>query len=417
MFSPFISNSLHYSSEFYPYLDEFPYLCPHVYPINTKEGMVDIRKIPSPCYVMEEKSLRKNLSLIQGVQERAGVQIILAFKAFALWKAFPIVKEYIRCSTASSKFEARLAYEEMGSLAHTYSPAYTEADFPQIARYSSHVTFNSLAQFRRFFPLTHEAGHAVSCGLRINPEFSTVRTALYNPCAPGSRLGVTSDALGDSLPEGIEGLHFHTLCESDPSDLRATLCAVEKRFGRFLPRLKWLNMGGGHLMTCEDYDVDDLVALLREFKSKYPNLEIILEPGSAFAWQTGFLLTTVVDIVENHGIRTAIIDASFTCHMPDCLEMPYKPVIRGATDAVAGKPTYRIGGNSCLSGDFMGEWSFDKPLAIGDKLIFEDMIHYTIVKTNMFNGVPHPSIALWTQGDKLEMYRTFEYEDYKNRMD
>ena len=417
MFSPFISNSLHYSSEFYPYLDEFPYLCPHVYPINTKEGMVDIRKIPSPCYVMEEKSLRKNLSLIQGVQERAGVQIILAFKAFALWKAFPIVKEYIRCSTASSKFEARLAYEEMGSLAHTYSPAYTEADFPQIARYSSHVTFNSLAQFRRFFPLTHEAGHAVSCGLRINPEFSTVRTALYNPCAPGSRLGVTSDALGDSLPEGIEGLHFHTLCESDPSDLRATLCAVEKRFGRFLPRLKWLNMGGGHLMTCEGYDVDDLVALLREFKSKYPNLEIILEPGSAFAWQTGFLLTTVVDIVENHGIRTAIIDASFTCHMPDCLEMPYKPVIRGATDAVAGKPTYRIGGNSCLSGDFMGEWSFDKPLAIGDKLIFEDMIHYTIVKTNMFNGVPHPSIALWTQGDKLEMYRTFEYEDYKNRMD
>ena len=417
MFSPFISNSLHYSSEFYPYLDEFPYLCPHVYPINTKEGMVDIRKIPSPCYVMEEKSLRKNLSLIQGVQERAGVQIILAFKAFALWKAFPIVKEYIRCSTASSKFEARLAYEEMGSLAHTYSPAYTEADFPQIARYSSHVTFNSLAQFRRFFPLTHEAGHAVSCGLRINPEFSTVQTALYNPCAPGSRLGVTSDALGDSLPEGIEGLHFHTLCESDPSDLRATLCAVEKRFGRFLPRLKWLNMGGGHLMTREDYEVDELVALLREFKSKYPNLEIILEPGSAFAWQTGFLLTTVVDIVENHGIRTAIIDASFTCHMPDCLEMPYKPVICGATDAVAGKPTYRIGGNSCLSGDFMGEWSFDKPLAIGDKLIFEDMIHYTIVKTNMFNGVPHPSIALWTQGDKLEMYRTFEYEDYKNRMD
>ena len=379
--------------------------------------MIDVKEIPSPCYVMEERLLRRNLSLIKEVKERAGVNIILAFKAFALWKAFPIVREYIPFSTASSKFEAQLAFEEMGSRAHTYSPAYTEADFPQIARYSSHVTFNSLAQFRRFFPLTHEAGHAVSCGLRINPEFSTVRTALYNPCAPGSRLGVTSDALGDSLPEGIEGLHFHTLCESDPSDLRATLCAVEKRFGRFLPRLKWLNMGGGHLMTREGYDVDDLVALLREFKSKYPNLEIILEPGSAFAWQTGFLLTTVVDIVENHGIRTAIIDASFTCHMPDCLEMPYKPVICGATDAVAGKPTYRIGGNSCLSGDFMGEWSFDKPLAIGDKLIFEDMIHYTIVKTNMFNGVPHPSIALWTQGDELEMYRTFEYEDYKNRMD
>lgn len=378
--------------------------------------MIDFNQIPSPCYVMEEELLRNNLSLIRSVKERAGVQIILAFKAFALWKAFPIVREYIPYSTASSKYEARLAYEEMGSRAHTYSPAYTEADFPDILRYSSHITFNSLSQFERFYPMARQYG-GISCGLRINPEYSEVETDLYNPCAPGSRMGVISDLLGPTLPEGIEGLHFHTLCESDSYDLEKTLQAVEQRFGRFLPHIKWLNMGGGHLMTREGYDVEHLIGLLRSFKAKYPNLELILEPGSAFAWRTGFLLTTVVDIVENHGIRTAIIDASFTCHMPDCLEMPYKPVIRGAREPEAGKPTYRIGGNSCLSGDYMGDWSFDRPLQIGDKLVFEDMIHYTIVKTTMFNGIPHPSLALWSRDNRLVTYRTFGYEDYKNRMD
>ena len=379
--------------------------------------MIDFEKIPSPCYVMEEKLLRDNLSLIKSVKDRAGVNIILAFKAFALWKAFPIVREYIPYSTASSRFEAQLAFEEMGSRAHTYSPAYTEADFPTILKYSSHVTFNSLSQFERFYPMVQADGGRVSCGLRINPEYSEVETDLYNPCAPGSRMGVTRDLLGDRLPDGIEGLHFHTLCESTSYDLEKTLAVVEERFGQFLPQLKWLNMGGGHLMTREGYDVEHLIGLLRGFKAKYPNLELIMEPGSAFAWRTGFLLTTVVDIVENHGIKTAIIDASFTCHMPDCLEMPYKPAIRNATGAVAGKPTYRIGGNSCLSGDFMGDWSFDEPLKVGDKLIFEDMIHYTIVKTTMFNGIPHPSLAMWSKEDKLVMFRTFGYEDYKNRMD
>lgn len=378
--------------------------------------MIDLNQIPSPCYVMEEKLLRNNLSLIRSVKDRAGVQIILAFKAFALWKAFPIVREYIPYSTASSKYEARLAYEEMGSPAHTYSPAYTAADFPDILRYSSHITFNSLSQFERFYPAARRHG-GISCGLRINPEYSEVETDLYNPCAPGSRMGVVSDLLGDTLPEGIEGLHFHTLCESTSYDLEKTLQAVEERFGRFLPRIKWLNMGGGHLMTRQGYDVEHLIRLLQSFKAKYPNLEIILEPGSAFAWQTGFLLTTVVDIVENHGIQTAIIDASFTCHMPDCLEMPYKPAIRGAKEPEKEKPTYRIGGNSCLSGDYMGDWSFDRPLQIGDTLIFEDMIHYTLVKTTMFNGIPHPSLALWNCDDRLVMYRTFGYEDYKNRMD
>lgn len=378
--------------------------------------MIDLNAIPSPCYVMEEKLLRNNLALIKRVKEEAGVNIILAFKAFALWKSFPIVREYIPYSTASSKFEAQLAFEEMGSPAHTYSPAYTEADFPAILKYSSHITFNSLSQFDRFYPLVKADGRGISCGLRINPEFSDVETDLYNPCAPGSRMGIVRDLLGETLPEGVEGLHFHTLCESSSYDLERTLQEVDKKFGTLLSQVKWLNMGGGHLMTRKDYDTAHLVSVLRAFKTKYPNLEIIMEPGSAFAWQTGFLLTTVVDIVENKGIKTAIIDASFTCHMPDCLEMPYKPAIRNATDAVEGKPTYRIGGNSCLSGDYMGDWSFDKPLEVGDKVIFEDMIHYTIVKTSMFNGIPHPSLALWSKEDELILYRSFGYEDYKNRM-
>lgn len=381
---------------------------------------MDIHEIPSPCYVLEEKLLRRNLALIREVKERAGVNIILAFKAFALWKVFPIVREYISDSTASSIHEARLAREEMGSKAHTFSPAYTDADFPALMRYSSHITFNSLSQFEHFYPQVEAAGRAggekVSCGLRINPEYSDVQTDLYNPCAPGSRLGVTADRLGDTLPPGVEGLHFHTLCESSSYDLERTLEQVERKFGRFLPGLRWLNMGGGHLMTRKGYDTEHLIGLLKAFRKKYPGLEIILEPGSAFAWQTGFLLTTVVDIVENGGVRTAVIDASFACHMPDCLEMPYKPAVRNATDPVPGKPTYRIGGNSCLSGDYIGDWSFDAPLQVGDKLIFEDMIHYTTVKTTMFNGVPHPSLALLTADDRLQMLRVFGYEDYKNRM-
>ena len=378
--------------------------------------MIDFNAIPSPCYVMEEKLLRNNLALIKRVKEEAGVNIILAFKAFALWKSFPIVKEYISYSTASSKFEAQLAFEEMGMPAHTYSPAYTEADFPAILKYSSHITFNSLSQFERFYPLVKADGRGISCGLRINPEFSDVETDLYNPCAPGTRMGIVRDLLGKTLPEGVDGLHFHTLCESTSFDLERTLQEVEKKFGDLLSQVKWLNMGGGHLMTKKGYDTAHLISVLHAFKAKYPNLEIIMEPGSAFAWQTGFLLTTVVDIVENKGINTAIIDASFTCHMPDCLEMPYKPAIRYATDAVEGKPLYRIGGNSCLSGDYMGDWSFEKPLKVGDKIIFEDMIHYTIVKTSMFNGIPHPSLALWSKDDELVIYKSFGYEDYKNRM-
>ncbi|MDR1336358.1 MAG: carboxynorspermidine decarboxylase [Tannerella sp.] len=379
--------------------------------------MMDMNLIPSPCYVLEEQRLRDNVALISGVGERAGVEVILALKAFALWKVFPIIRERIPRATASSIHEARLAFEEMGAPVHTYAPAYTEADFPLLLKYSSHITFNSLSQYERFRPAVQAAARRVSCGLRINPECSTVGTALYNPCAPGSRLGVVRESLGDTLPDGIEGLHFHTLCESTSYDLEQTLRAVEARFGAFLPQVRWLNMGGGHLMTRRGYDTEHLIGLLRSFRARHPHLQVILEPGSAFTWQTGFLLTTVVDMVENGGIRTAIIDASFACHMPDCLEMPYRPAIRGATEATPGKPACRIGGCSCLSGDCMGDWSFEQPLKAGDRLIFEDMIHYTTVKTTMFNGIPHPSIALWTADGKLEILRTFRYEDYRQRMD
>lgn len=379
--------------------------------------MIDTNKIPSPAYVLDESLLRKNLALIRSVKERAGVTIILAFKAFALWKSFPIIKEYISHSTASSPWEAQLAWEEMGSKAHTYSPVYTEKDFPTIKACSSHITFNSLSQFHRFYRAVLDNATPISCGLRINPEYSEVATDLYNPAAPGSRLGMIREELGEKLPEGIEGLHFHTLCESSSFALENTLKRVESQFGDLLPQVRWLNMGGGHLMTRNDYDVEHLIGLLQNFKKKYPNLEIILEPGAAFVWQTGVLVSSVVDIVENRGIKTAILDVSFTCHMPDCLEMPYKPVVRGAyQEAQAGKPTYRLGGNSCLSGDYMGDWSFDEALQIGDRIVFEDMIHYTIVKTTLFNGIPHPDLCLWREDGALEIYRRFGYEDYKNRM-
>lgn len=378
--------------------------------------MIDFNKVPSPCYVMEERLLRKNLELIRSVKDRTGVEIILAFKSFAMWKSFPIFREYVDHSTASSLYEARLALEEFGSKAHTYSPAYTEADFPAIMDCSSHVTFNSLSQYRRFYPMVKAGGGTVSCGIRINPEYSEVETELYNPCAPGTRFGVTCDLLPDTLPEGVEGFHCHTHCESSSYDLEKTLVHVEEKFARWFPQLKWLNLGGGHLMTRKDYDVEHLVNLLNGLRKRYPHLKIVLEPGSAFTWQTGVLVSTVVDVVESRGIKTAILDVSFTCHMPDCLEMPYQPAVRGAQMGEHTPYIYRLGGNSCLSGDYMGVWSFDHPLEVGEKIVFEDMIHYTMVKTTMFNGIQHPSIAMWSVDNQLCMFRKFTYEDYRDRM-
>jgi carboxynorspermidine decarboxylase len=384
---------------------------------TTTEKMIDFTKVPSPCYVMEEELLRRNLQLIKSVKDRAGVDIILAFKAFALWRSFPIIREYIGSSTASSVSEAQLAFEEMGSPAHTYAPAYTEEEFPLFLKYSSHITFNSLSQFERFYPMVKASGKDIACGLRINPEFSVVDNDLYNPSTPGSRLGITADRIGEKLPEGITGLHLHNLCENNSYDLEKTLEVVEQKFGRLFGQIRWLNLGGGHLMTHKDYNVEHLMGVLTGLKARYPHLEIILEPGSAFVWETGVLVASVADIVENHGVKTAMLNVSFSCHMPDCLEMPYKPRIRGAyQEPVAGKPTYRMGGNSCLSGDFMGDWSFDEPLQVGDRIIFEDMIHYTMVKTTFFNGVTHPSVGLWSRDGRFILYRRFGYEDYKNRM-
>jgi len=379
---------------------------------------IDFSKIPNPCYVVEEQLLRRNLEKIRSVSLEAGVEIILAFKGFSLWRVFPIVREYISGATASGANEAKLASEEMKTLAHTYSPAYTDADFQVVLECSSHITFNSLTQLARYQARVKAYERAITVGLRVNPEFSEVTTALYNPCAPGARLGITSDQLGDQLPAGVEGFHFHTLCESSSHDLEKTLEAFEVRFGRFLGRLKWVNFGGGHLMTRRDYDTDHLVQVLKAFKTRWPNLSVILEPGSAFAWETGFLLASVVDIVENKGIKTAILNVSFTAHMPDCLEMPYQPRIRGAyQEAVEGKFAYRMGGNSCLAGDYMGYWSFDQPLKPGDSILFEDMIHYTVVKTTMFNGVAHPSIGSWHEEKGFTLLREFGYGDYKGRMD
>lgn len=384
--------------------------------------------IPNPCYVIEENLLRRNLSLIQSVADRANVEIILAFKAFALWKTFPIFREYISHTTASSLYEARLAYEEFGSPAHTFSPAYTDEEFDEIVRYSSHVSFNSLTQYTRFIG---KAG-GVSCGLRVNPEYSEIETDLYNPCAPGSRFGVLREDLdaflsaqGKTLPElRIDGFHIHCHCESGSDVFQRTLVHIEEKFGDLLPQLKWINFGGGHLMTRKDYDVQLLIDTLNSFHERYPNLRVILEPGSAFGWQTGPLYSRIVDIVENHGIKTAILNVSFTCHMPDCLEMPYHPVVRGAeiveeTDKNAPQPAnlYRLGGNSCLSGDFMEYWQFDHELKIGEEIIFEDMIHYTTVKTCMFNGIGHPSIGMLHKDGTFELFRKYQYEDYRDRMD
>ena len=380
-----------------------------------------------PYYLLQESLLRRNLQLIKHVADAADVEIILAFKAFALWRTFPIFREFIGHTTASSLCEARLSLEEFGSLAHTYSPAYEEDEFLEILHCSGYVTFNSLSQYERMLPISsHFTEHSVSYGLRVNPEYSEIETELYNPCAPGSRFGMLAEQLPEVLPVGIEGFHCHCHCESPASALHHTLEHLEEKFGRWFPQLKWLNLGGGHLMTRKDYDVDLLISILHGLHRRYPHLHIILEPGSAFAWQTGPLVSQIVDIVENHGIQTAILNISFTCHMPDCLEMPYQPEVRGAKSLpfeAASSPgakemnIYRLGGNSCLSGDYMGSWRFSKPLQVGQEIIFEDMIHYTTVKTTMFNGIMHPSIVMEHEDGTRETLRTYTYVDYRDRMD
>ena len=378
--------------------------------------MIDFLRVPSPCYLLDEELLARNLATIDRVRAASGAEIIVALKACAMWSIFPELAAHADGATASSAAEARLVLEEFGQRAHTYAPVYTERDFDEIVRCSSHLTFNSLTQFERFGQRALING--LSCGLRVNPGYSPVETDLYNPCVPGSRLGVTAEQLAarGGLPEGIEGLHFHVLCESRPEHLRLALEAVERHFGNCLDRVKWLNMGGGHLMTHAEYDCDALIALLKEFKARHPHLRLILEPGSAFTWRTGYRVSTVEDIVTNGDVRTAMLDVSFACHMPDCLEMPYKPAIVGAHDPAEGETRWRMGGTSCLAGDFSGDWAFDHELKVGEHIVFEAMIHYTMVKTTMFNGVHPPAIAIARRNGQTDIIREFGYEDFKNRM-
>ncbi|MBO0933767.1 carboxynorspermidine decarboxylase [Fibrella aquatilis] len=398
----------------------------------------DIYAVPSPCFVLDEAKLRRNLELIDAVQREAEVTIILALKGFSMFSAFPLVREYLSGATASSLNEIKLVNEYMNVPAHAYVPAYRDDEFDEILARSSHVTFNSWSQWERFKgrkekgeereervsnkpllpppPFLPPSPSSPSFGIRVNPQYSEVATDMYNPCVPGSRLGVTRDKLPDTLPEGLEGLHFHTLCENDSYTLERTLEALEERFGDLLHQAKWVNMGGGHLMTREGYDTNHLIGLLKAFREKY-NVDIIMEPGSAIAWQTGVLVSTVLDVFDSQGIDVAVLDTSFAAHMPDTLEMPYKPIIRDAyQEPVAGKPTYRLGGMTCLAGDFMGDYSFDEPLKVGDRIVFEDMIHYTMVKTTTFNGVGLPAIGIHKEDGSFELVREYGYDSFKDRL-
>lgn len=373
--------------------------------------------IPSPCYVCEESKLKTNLALMQHVQEQSGASIILALKGFAMWSTFGLVKQYLQGCTASSVWEARLAREEMNKQVHAYAPAYKAQEIEELVGLVDHISFNSINQWQQYSAQVRSAG--VSMGLRVNPEHQEADTELYDPSAPGSRLGVRLNELqaweaqGNTL-EGLDGLHIHNLCECDSYATARTIEAIEKKFAKWLPQMKWINLGGGHLMTKAGYDVEHLIEVLKTFREKY-DVELILEPGSAVAWQTGTLVSEVVDVVENQG-RIAILDISATAHMPDVLEMPYRPVVTNAALPQQKPFTFKLGGNSCLAGDVIGEYSFDRELRPGDRIIFEDMIHYTMVKTTFFNGVQHPAIGILKENNEFELVRQFQYEDFRGRL-
>jgi len=376
--------------------------------------MIDLNQAPSPCYLLEAAKLRANLELIDRVQKESGCTIILALKGFAMWSSFPIVREYLSGCSASSYNEARLARQHFGGHVHLYAPAYTDAEFPDLIGLSDRISFNSLSQWRRLGDQALAAG--ISCGLRVNPRVDEVETALYNPSGEQSRLGIPREEVAEGVPDGIDGLHVHALCECGADSTERLILAVEERFGHLLPSMKWCNLGGGHLMTRAGYDVEKLIRVLREFRQRHPHLEVVLEPGSAIAWRTGPLVSSVLDLVRRGGIDIAILDTSATAHMPDVLEMPYRPEVRGA-DLPGKKPhTYRLGGMTCLAGDVIGDYAFDQPLQIGDRVIFEDMIHYTMVKTTMFNGVAHPAIAIAHEDGRIEVVRRFGYQDYEARL-
>lgn len=369
--------------------------------------------IPSPCYVCDETALEANLQLMQHVQKESGVEIILALKGFSMWSTFDLVGQYLQGSTASAVWEARLGKEEIGKQVHAYSPAFKPKDIDELVNLVDHISFNSLGQWNRYKEQILKT--KVSAGLRVNPEHRETETELYDPSAPGSRLGIKAKDLENQDLSGISGFHIHNLCECDSFATERTIKAVEQKFAKWLPQLKWVNFGGGHLMTRDGYNVEHLISTLKTFKQHHPHLTVILEPGSAVAWQTGTLVAEVVDIVENDD-KIAILDISATAHMPDVLEMPYRPDVRGAGKAGEKTHTYRLGGNSCLAGDAIDLYSFDHELRIGERIIFEDMMHYTMVKTTFFNGVEHPSIGIIRKNGNFELVRKFEYEDFKDKL-
>lgn len=372
----------------------------------------NLRALPTPCYVVDEAKIIDNMKILQSVSEQAGCRILLAQKAFSMVAVYPLIGQYLAGTAASGLYEARLGHEEMGGETHVFSPAYTDADFDEILKYCDHIVFNSFAQWERFRERALAAGKR--CGMRINPECSTQERAIYDPCAPFSRLGVTRDHFREDLLDGLDGLHFHTLCEQNSDALIRTVAAVEEKFGAFLPKMRWVNFGGGHHITKPSYDIPALVNCIRQFKEKY-NVEIYLEPGEAVALNAGYLVTRVIDIVDN-GMQIAILDVSAACHMPDVIEMPYRPPLRGAGQVDEKPFAYRLAGPTCLAGDVIGDYSFDHALQIGDTLVFEDMAIYTMVKKNTFNGIPLPTIALRNANGEIKMIKSFGYEDFKDRL-
>lgn len=372
----------------------------------------NFEELPSPCFVCEEELLKKNLELLKKVQDEAGVKILLALKGFALYSTFDLCKEYLQGCCASGLHEALLASKEFGREVHTYSPAFKDEEVDEIVSLSNHIVFNSINQLKRF---EHKAVGKTSIGLRVNPEFSSVEVDLYNPCGAFSRLGITRKNFDKDAIANVDGLHFHALCEQNVDALEGALSNFEEKFGEFLPQMKWVNFGGGHHITRADYDVNGLVYLLKEFKIRYPHLEVYLEPGEAVGWKTGYLVATVLDIVNN-GMDIAILDTSAEAHMPDTLAMPYRPDIRGSSEINIKKYNYRLGGNTCLAGDIIGDYSFDEPLKVGDKIILEDMIHYTMVKTTTFNGIKLPSIAVKKGDGCYQIVKNFGYNEYKSRL-
>lgn len=387
---------------------------PDVYPAER----IPWETIPSPAFVLDESRLRRNLSLISQVQRLSGARIIVAFKGFSMWSTFPLLREYgIGGATASSLNEARLAREELGGEVHVYAPAYVGEDFPELLELADHLTFNSFSQWERFRPqvqAARAAGKRLGVGIRVNPEYAEVETELYNPAGPYSRLGVTRREFRPDLLDGIDGLHFHTLCEKDSDTLERTLEVLEEKFGEFLPGMKWVNFGGGHLMTREGYDLERLVRVVQIFRERW-GVDVILEPGSAFGWQAGWLVSSVLDVT--HNVKDSLLlDVSASAHMPDVLEMPYRPRVLGAGEPGEFPHDYLLGGTTCLAGDVVGEYSFPRPLKTGDRLIFDDMIHYTMVKTTFFNGVKHPDIGIWRTDGRYERIRSFGYQEFRDKL-